>query len=371
MIAFPAAAAAISLACALLVAWDGWRRPKPDKAAWAISFGLFAAANGAEVAGAVGGWTPLLARAYYLSGATLVVGFLALGQLYLLAPKRTAAVGPGIALLVVALAGSLVWAAPIDDARLAADGWDALERGGALKATAIGLNAGGTLVVVGGALVSAWRFLRRGIQRHRAIGCVLIAVGTLIVASGGTLTRLGRPEYLYVAMAVGVAVIFAGYLEARRPGSAPAAVATASMPAVAPLPPTNGRRGTRTNGATNGHGALVPLSASPPVTPFDAPGLPADPAIAYLERWLLPMAGEALTDAARVWSVERPDADRFGREEARRVWALRLRLSPAGQEAFDGHDVAARLQLAELYHEVLAPGAAALAAERHAVAGGP
>lgn len=375
MILFPAVAAVVSLACALVVTGDGWRRPKPDKAAWAIAFALFAAANGAEVIGERVGWTPLLARLYYLSGATLVVGFLALGQLYLLAPRRTAAVGPGLALLVVALAASLVVGAPVDGARLAADGWDALERGPALKAMAIGLNAGGTAVVVGGALFSAWRFRRLGIQRNRMIGCVLIAVGTLVVASGGTLARLGRPESLYVAMAVGVAIIFAGYLSARRPTATPAPVAvdgaerTAVPPGAVPIK-ANGRVAVGSNGSANGRAGSLPPTA--PIVAADGVGgeVATDPAIAFLEGHLLPLDDAALSEAARLWSVERLDTDRFGREEARRVWALRLRLSPAGQAAFDAHGVAARLQLTELYHDVLAPGVAALDLARSATDAG-
>jgi hypothetical protein len=357
VVAFPSAAAAISLACALVVAWDGWRRPRPDKAAWAVAFAVFAVAAGAEVAGSVAGWTPLLARVYYLTGATLVVGYLALGELYLLAPRRVAAVGPGAALLVTALAAAVVLDAPIDSVRLASDGWEALDRGPALTALAIGINAGGTAILVGGVLFSAWRFWRRGILRHRMIGCLLIAVGTLTVAAGGTLTRLGHREYLYVAMAAGVAVIFAGYLEARRadPTRAAADRPAPAGPGAVATAPADGANGT-------GRGALVPLAAVRAARA--APEGDGDPAIAFLETRFLPLDDGALAEAGRVWSVERREADRFGRDEARRVWALRLRLSPAGQAAFDAHGVAARLQLAELYHEVLAPGVAELEAER-------
>ena len=40
------------------------------------------------VIGDTAGWTAPLARLYYLTGAVLVVGYLALGQLYLLFPDR-------------------------------------------------------------------------------------------------------------------------------------------------------------------------------------------------------------------------------------------------------------------------------------------
>ena len=194
MVVFPIIATLISLACAVVVARDAWRRPKPDKVAWAIAFAVFAVAAGAEVAGSLAGWTPLLVRAYYLAGAVLVVGYLALGELYLLAPRRVEAIGPGAALLVTALAVTVVLDAPIDPARLERDGWEAIERGPALIALAASINALGTLILVGGALVSAWRFWRRGIHRQRMIGCLLIAGGTLLVATGGTLTRFGHRE---------------------------------------------------------------------------------------------------------------------------------------------------------------------------------
>ncbi|MDQ3547954.1 MAG: hypothetical protein M3439_03960, partial [Chloroflexota bacterium] len=83
------------------------------------------------------------------------------------------------------------------------------------------INGLGTLVLVGGTLYSAWLFWRRGIQRHRMIGCLLIAAGTLSVASGGTLTRLGSHQYLYIAMSLGIALIFTGYVRTRKPDAMP------------------------------------------------------------------------------------------------------------------------------------------------------
>ena len=374
MVAFPAAAALISLACALVVARDAWRRPKPDKVAWTVAFAVFAVAAGAEVVGAVAGWTPLLVRVYYLTGAVLVVGYLALGELYLLAPRRTAAAGPGAALLITALAVTFVLDASVDRTRLEVDGWEALERGPALIALAASVNGLGTLILAGGALYSAWRFWRKGIMRHRMTGCLLIAGGTLLVATGGTLTRFGHREYLYIAMTAGVAVIFAGYLEARRPDPVPSAAASAPLgagPGDRPAPASEGAptlAGVAARGAA-GRGSLVPLPAirggrRAPVAAED------DAAIAFLETHFLPLDDAHLAEAARVWSVERGDGDRFTRDEARGAWALRLRLSPAGQAAFDRHGVGAKRQLAELYHEILAPGVAEWNDARRSVARG-
>lgn len=378
MVLLAALSALISLACALVIAWDARHRPRPDKVAWTVAFAVFALAAGVEVVGSTLGWTPTLARLYYLAGATLVVGYLALGELYLLAPRRIAAVAPGATLLVTAFAAALVFDAPVDRARLAADGWDAIERGPALKTLAIGINTLGTLILVGGALFSAWRFWRRGIHRQRMIGCLLIAGGTLVVASGGTLTRLGYEGALYGAMAAGVAVIFAGYLQTRRPEPTGRAVVpqtdgTEDVATPSPTPALAFAPAPDPTSPPHGWGRLVPLPTfrggarrriAPVVSPVDGD---EDPAVTFLEARFLSLDDAALEAACRVWSVDRRPVDRFARDEARRVWALRLRLSPAGQAALDAHAVPAQLQLAELYHDVLAPGVAAWAEERRTV----
>ncbi len=365
MVAFPAISSLISLVCALVIARDALRRPRPDKVAWVIAFAVFAIAAGAEVVGSLAGWTMLLARVYYLTGAVLVVGYLALGELYLLVPHggRFAAIAPGATLLVTAVAAAVVWEAPVDAARLEPDGWEAIERGPGLIALAAGINSLGTAIIVGGLGVSAWRFWRRGIQRNRMIGCLLILVGTLVVAAGGTLTRFGHREYLYIAMAVGVAVIFAGYLQTRRP-DAPASVATQDAQDVvavgagepqAPVADPQPVMGAEQD-AVPGRSGLVPLpipSARSHRAGSTGAAL-ADPGIAFLEERFLPLDDPAASEACRVWSVDRPPVDRFDRAEARRVWALRQRLSPAAQAAFDAHAIPVQLQLTELYHEVLA-----------------
>jgi len=116
LVIFPIISAIVSAACALVLARDAWRRPRPDKIAWIVAFILFTIAAVAEVVGSLGEWTPPLVRVYYLTGAVLVVGYLALGQLYLLAGDRIGRYAPGIALLVSAIAATMV----CDDVQLMA-----------------------------------------------------------------------------------------------------------------------------------------------------------------------------------------------------------------------------------------------------------
>lgn len=207
---------ALSLLLSCALTWATIRRyrarRRPHELVWSATFASFALAAGCEVVGSVVGWTALLARLYYLAGATLSVGYLAVGTLYLLAPREIALAGLLVTLVQSTAAVFLVWRAPIDPEVLAMSGWAALEKRGELIALAITINTLGTVIVVGGALVSAWLLWRGRGPIERAGGIALIGVGTLVVALGGTLTRLGRHEYLYVAMVPGLLLIFGGYL---------------------------------------------------------------------------------------------------------------------------------------------------------------
>jgi hypothetical protein len=337
VIALPAAAAAIAAICATIVGWDALRRPRPERVIWAGAFLFFAIAAACEVIGSTTSWSPNLARVYYLAGAVLVVGVLALGELYLLLPGRMPAITPGVALLVVAVSATAVWSAPIDWARLPTAGWQALERGPFLVALAATLNAGGTIVLVSGALYSAWKLRAAGGSGQRAVGCVLIAIGTVVVASGGTLTRFGRPEYLYLPMTLGIATIFSGVVVTRQPQSTP--VTTRRAP-------------------------LIPLPARPrPVRPVNAD---VDEGARYVVERLLPLDDGGIAEACRHWSATPMDGDAMNRVQARQVWALRLALPEGARSRFDALPIGVQAQLAEIYAEVWSAGRSVTRDERGA-----
>jgi hypothetical protein len=327
MVVFPILALVVSAACAAVLGYDTWRRPKPDRVVWTVAFAVFAVAAGAEVVGSLAEWNEPLVRVYYLTGAVLVVGYLALGEGYLLARSRIERWAPGLTILVTALAATLVIDAPIDTTQLADHGWEALERGPALVALTVAINSIGTVVLVGGALYSARRFRQLGIMRNRMIGCLLIAVGTLVVASGGTLTRFGQREFLYIAMSIGVAIIFAGVLQTRRSDA----------------PAESGQVAAGQSGAGEPSGPrLISLPEARHL----------DQGISYIESHLLTLDGQAIEAACEIWSVSRQDVERFSRDQAKVVWRLRSRLPAKAHPQFDALAPATRLQLAELYFDV-------------------
>jgi len=289
---------------------------------------MFAVAAGADASGIALGWNSWLARLFYATGPALVVAFLAIGQLYLLFPVAMRRFGAGATLLVTALWVSLVINAPIDADRLAADGWDAIDRGPEMVAITILINAVGTLIIVGGTAWSVFRYWRRGANRNRMTGCALICAGALMVATGGSLTRLGHYEYLYIAMAIGIATIFSGVLVSRRPDVARRLVpATSESPRVVPAPTA-----APTQGQMPGHVC----------------------GLGFVHELLLAHTDPEIDAVCTEWSVPRESASVFSRNEARRAWRLRVMLSPEALRVFDEQSVGGRRQLAGLYHDVLA-----------------
>ena len=336
MVLFPAIATLVALACAALVGWDAVQRPRPERITWTIAFLVFAAASGAEVAGSVFGWSSLLTRVYYLSGAVLVVGLLALGELYLLLPGRLPAVTPGLAILVSALAATTVWNAPIDAGALQSQGWSAIERGPFLIALAASINAGGTAVLVGGAIYSAWRLRTIGGSRQRALGCLLIAAGTILVAAGGTLTRFGHREFLYVPMALGIAIIFSGILLTRggagfrrAPRVRPSSAADAS------------------GGAQRHPLRLIPDRATRGVREGNE-----GEAVRYIVTRILSLPDNEVATTCKRWSATVIEGDGLTRSQARRAWTLRLALPQESRTRFDELPLTVQAQLGELYAEV-------------------
>ena len=327
MIVFPLLSSLIAALCAGVMAFDAWRKPRPDKIVWAVAFTLFALAAGIEVIGSTSGWTELMARTYYATGVALVVVYLATGQMFLLFPGPMKRFGIAVTLLITALWISLVFGAPIDQSRLAADGWDAIERGPELQVLGILLNSIGTLIIVFGSGWAVYSFRRNRALRHRMVGCLLILVGTLVIASGGSLERLGSDQFLYIAMAAGVAIIFAGVITARTP------VTATKERGMAQDTPTE-RVPSELNG---GAPAIEPMSAD---------------AIGFVEALLERSDGD-IDAICTEWSVARDAAPALTRSEARRAWLVRGRLSPASVGRFDSHSVPAKRQVSALYFDVL------------------
>lgn len=243
--ALAASATLVAVAFAMST-FERWlARRRRHELAWAVALALFAAGALFLWLGASIGWSLPVFRAFYLFGAVVNVPVLALGTVYLLGSRKTgdrAAIAVGAFACFAAGVIVVAPAHPIANPNALPQGsdvFDVLPR--VLAAVASG---GGALVVLGGAVWSAWRLrgtekLRRtkGLQQGRRMWAnVVIAGGTLVLGASGLLNSvLGQMEAFAVTLAVGVSILYAGFLVAVTPARRPAPPA---VPAAAPSPPT-------------------------------------------------------------------------------------------------------------------------------------
>lgn len=223
--ALAAAATLVSFAFALST-FERWLRArKPHEAAWTASLLLFAAGSAALWVAAAGGWSAWSFRAFYLFGAIINVPFLAVGTVYLLTSRRVADRAALGVVVASAFAAGVVVVAPLGPLGDAAIPQGSKVFGGLPRALA-GVGSGGAaVVIVVGAVVSAWRLLRvrraggfadrrGGITPGRlAAANLVIAVGTLVLGAGGLFNSvLDQMDGFSVSLVLGVVLLFGGFL---------------------------------------------------------------------------------------------------------------------------------------------------------------
>lgn len=224
MVFYPVAATAISAAFALTLFAQYRAKPRPYLLAWSVALGVYAVAALTEVIGAAAGWDPLLYRLYYFFGGITVVGILALGTIYLLAPRFGR---PALALLVVlagvglvGILGANLQVGLLDTHQVPSADVIKLQHGGfnlLAILMAVILNIVGTVILIGGAVWSFFSMFLKGAPPSRLVGNILIAGGAFIVAGASTLFRLFHVyDLFYVGQAIGVLVMFFGFLAAQR-----------------------------------------------------------------------------------------------------------------------------------------------------------
>jgi hypothetical protein len=220
------AAGATLVAAAFTVAiGDRWAtRRRPHELAWTVSLALFTLASAALWIGVATGWTAGSFRAFYLFGAILNVPWLALGSVLLLnGGKRAAGLLGGFGLGSAFIAGLMIYAplkakVPSNDLPVGKDLFGIVPR--VLAAAGSGVAA--TVIVVL-ALWSAWRLWRGrrvltvgSVSSGRLVlGNVLIALGTFVLSASGTVAgRLGKSNAFAITLALGIVVLFAGFVVA-------------------------------------------------------------------------------------------------------------------------------------------------------------
>jgi hypothetical protein len=208
---------------------------------WGLGLVLYFISGLSEVVLAFG-WSDIAFRMWYWSGALLVPPVLGQGTMHLLVRKGSLAAIFTIIIGVVAVA-SLVWifSVPLDATKflpgndigkfLTGSYRDILPESMVRRVLPPIMNGYGTLLLAGGAVYSAWLFLRKQILPNRVLGNVFIAAGGLLPAAGGALIKLAEtiPSlsnsasiFKYVGILGGVVLLFIGFQLAVSGAPAPA-----------------------------------------------------------------------------------------------------------------------------------------------------
>ena len=200
----------ISGAFAIAVLLRYLRKRRPSHLAWAVGLLLFAVAALCGFLARSGGATDLEYRLFYLFGAIANVAWLALGTVFVVAPRYGRA-GLALVLGLTAVAAYAVFTTPVDIA-VAVDTGKGFPDGSLPRVLAAIGSGLGSLVLIGGALWSAWVFVRRRDNGRRAAANVIIATGVFIAAAGGTVAFTGASGILELTNLIGVSVMFVGFL---------------------------------------------------------------------------------------------------------------------------------------------------------------
>jgi hypothetical protein len=193
-----------------------WLAKRRDHAlAWTLSLYAFAGGSLAIALGISLGWSRATFGTYWLLGALLTVPLLAVGQLHLMFPNLSA-LWWTVAGLFAAWAVYTLAASPVDAGALAAvDAAGGIPQGaqvfgeGALTMALLPIANWFALVVVAGSIWSG--------VRTRRWGVLLIAVGVMVAGASFAFARAGQGELVSVFLALGVTLMYGGFVAAGRP----------------------------------------------------------------------------------------------------------------------------------------------------------
>lgn len=184
---------------------------------WTLGVLTFGLGTLSESLHALFGWNVINLKFWYIVGA-LLGGFpLAQGSVYLLMPKKFGHATTAIIVAVILVASTFVVLSPIEipenfDNRLtgAVLGWQWVRYFSPL------INLYAFIFLVGGAIYSAVQYYGKSDKRPHFIGNIWIAIGALLPGIGGSFTRFGYVEVLFITELLGLLSIYIGYRMIKR-----------------------------------------------------------------------------------------------------------------------------------------------------------
>jgi hypothetical protein len=188
---------------------------------WTLGVLTFGAGTLTESINAIFGWTEWNTKVWYIVGALLGGYPLAQGTIYLLMKKRFADMSAVVCSAFILVAAICVLSSPVEipqgfDYRLTGRvfAWQWVRGFSPL------LNLYAFVFLFGGAVYSAIQYFAKERGRARFLGNILIAIGALLPGIGGSFTRFGYVEVLYITEFIGLTSIYLGYSMMRKDQSA-------------------------------------------------------------------------------------------------------------------------------------------------------
>ena len=225
---FPLAASVVALIFSVRLGQQFRARRRPYQAFWTIAMAMYGVASLAVVAGVANGWTRAEFEVFWVLGAVLNVPFLAAGEIDLLARNRTVTSALWLALVFVsAYAVAATRSAAFDLQALAQElpsGKEVFGAGTAAHRLPQVISIPSYLVLVGGAIWSAWRMRGRAELRDRFAGTLWIAIGATVIAGvGSAFAAAGNAAVFSLSLLIGIVTMFWGFVRASRPPAEPRA----------------------------------------------------------------------------------------------------------------------------------------------------
>lgn len=219
---FELLASVCALGAAVFIFDQHLHRPRPHKLMWTLGLLFYGIAAGAAFAGAANHWNVTEYKLWYFFGGILTAAYLGLGSFYLLGPRRLAHIITAVAALLSLYAGLriLTYNVPADvAARIAASTTaqvtnvrDLQVLPGDLTVIAILMNIPGAVFLFGGALWTAWTFVRSHTPGYRVLSMVLLALGAIFPSITTGLQRLGYSGGAALGEFLGALCLLAGLL---------------------------------------------------------------------------------------------------------------------------------------------------------------
>jgi hypothetical protein len=203
--------------------FTGWRYVKKGRMnnlCWTVGLVLWGVVSVLEsFADAPAGWSPTSYRLYYANQAALVA-ILAAGTVYLLKEQKIANAFLGYTIILsVAFAGLAAVSATSPQGLCNPDpagvcqggsiggrGWDESAGYPAVRISTFLLTIPGSIVLIGGALLSWWR--------TKTVYNLLIGVGAIAIALAGVFARFDLPQYIPLANILSISLMFIGFIYA-------------------------------------------------------------------------------------------------------------------------------------------------------------